>query len=62
MDRAIPEHIAHIDQLLSHLFTDVEEETLSRLLRTLRDHVLDENSELGISDDGMTMCPSAGDA
>ena len=49
MDRAIPDHMAHIDEVLSDLFTADEEETLSALLRKLRDHLFDTNAEHGAS-------------
>ena len=57
MDRAIPEHVAHVDELLTSLFTEEEEATLARLLRRLRDHVFDENTGMcgGQEDD---VCPS----
>ncbi len=44
MDRAIPDHIAHVNELLSTVFTAEEEETLAALLRTLRDHLMSLNS------------------
>ena len=40
MDRAIPEHVAHVDEVLDEVFTPEEEATLSALLRRLRDHSL----------------------
>jgi MarR family 2-MHQ and catechol resistance regulon transcriptional repressor len=57
MDQVIPEHVAHVDELLSALFTEEEEAILAQLLRRLRDHVLDENTEAcgGQEDD---VCPS----
>ncbi len=39
MDRAVPEHAAHVDEVVGALFTPDEEATLSELLRRLRDHV-----------------------
>ena len=39
MDRAIPDHMGHIDEVLSDVFTPAEEETLAALLRRLRDHL-----------------------
>jgi len=39
MDRAVPEHAAHVDEILDELFTGGEEAMLSELLRRLRDHV-----------------------
>jgi DNA-binding MarR family transcriptional regulator len=44
MDRAIPDHIAHVNELLSSVFTVEEEENLAGLLRTLRDHLMSLNS------------------
>jgi MarR family 2-MHQ and catechol resistance regulon transcriptional repressor len=51
MDRAIPNHIAHIDEVLSALFTPGEEETLAALLRRLRDHLYDSGAEWSLSHD-----------
>src|SRR5271163_3123312 len=44
MDRAIPDHIAHVNEVLRSVFTAQEEETLAGLLRTLRDHLMTLNS------------------
>ena len=54
MDRAIPDHVEHINEGLSDLFTPAEEETLSGLLRRLRDHLYDTDTgwELSAEDDG----------
>ncbi len=58
MDRAIPEHIAHIDEVLSDLFTPEEEETLAALLRRLRDHLYDTDAGSGASARrGRRACP-----
>jgi len=57
MDRAIPDHLAHIDELLSNLFTPGEEETLSLLLRKLRDHLFASNAEWGLTPEDADMCP-----
>jgi DNA-binding MarR family transcriptional regulator len=54
MDRAIPNHIAHIDEVLSTLFTPGEEETLAALLRRLRDHLYDSGAEWSLSHDDDT--------
>jgi MarR family transcriptional regulator, 2-MHQ and catechol-resistance regulon repressor len=59
MDRAIPEHVAHIDELLSSLFAPEEEATLSMLLRRLRDHLYDTDEEWGLSHDDVDLCPGA---
>jgi len=59
MDRAIPEHVAHIDELLSSLFTPAEEATLAMLLRKLRDHLYDEGADWGLSHDDAEDCPEA---
>lgn len=61
MDQAIPRHVAHIDEVLSDLFTSEEEETLALLLRKLRDHLFDTATGFGLTHeegDG-DMCPSA---
>ena len=57
MDRAIPDHVAHIDEVLSSLFTSDEEATLASLLRRLRDHLYDAGTEWGLSNDDV--CPGA---
>ena len=57
MDRAIPNHVAHIDEVLSDLFTPGEEETLAALLRRLRDHLYDSGAEWSLShDDDTEVC------
>jgi MarR family 2-MHQ and catechol resistance regulon transcriptional repressor len=57
MDRAIPAHVAHIDRVLSDLFTPDEEETLATLLRRLRDHLYDANAGWGLSHEDHDACP-----
>jgi len=57
MDRAIPDHLAHIDELLSDLFTSEEEETLALLLRKLRDHLFASNAQWGLTHEDTDMCP-----
>jgi len=57
MDRAIPEHVAHVDEVLSDLFTPGEEETLAALLRRLRDHLYQSGSEWSISHEESDLCP-----
>jgi DNA-binding MarR family transcriptional regulator len=57
MDRAIPEHVAHIDELLSSLYSAEEEESLARLLRRLRDHLRASGCEWALSEEGL--CPEA---
>jgi DNA-binding MarR family transcriptional regulator len=39
MDQAMPLHLAHINELLDGVLTAEEEETLSSLLRKIRDHI-----------------------
>ena len=39
MAEAMPLHVAHIDELLNGVLTSEEEETLSSLLRKIRDHI-----------------------
>jgi MarR family transcriptional regulator, 2-MHQ and catechol-resistance regulon repressor len=51
MDRVIPEHVAHVEELLDSLFTAEEEQTLALLLRRLRDHVYADRSEWGLACD-----------
>jgi DNA-binding MarR family transcriptional regulator len=61
MDRAIPNHVAHIDEVLSDLFTPGEEETLAALLRKLRDHLYDSGAEWSLShDDDIEECAGEG--
>jgi hypothetical protein len=57
MDRAIPDHLAHIDELLSNLYTAEEEETLAVLLRKLRDHLFASNSEWALAHEDTDLCP-----
>jgi DNA-binding MarR family transcriptional regulator len=59
MDRAIPEHVAHIDEILSSLFAPEEEATLARLLRRLRDHLYETGAEWGLTQDDADLCPEA---
>jgi DNA-binding MarR family transcriptional regulator len=61
MDRAIPEHLAHIDEMLSSLFTADEEATLSLLLRRLRDHLFEVGGDCALVQDDGGPCPSADD-
>ncbi len=63
MERAVPEHLSHIDELLSQLFSPTEEAQLSALLRRLRDHVLEQNTGAGWAceaEDETVICPTAG--
>ena len=57
MDRAIPEHIAHVDEVLSNLFTREEEEALAALLRRLRDHLFDASAEWVLTHEETDGCP-----
>jgi MarR family 2-MHQ and catechol resistance regulon transcriptional repressor len=59
MDRAIPDHIEHVDEVLNNLFTAEEEETLVALLRTLRDHLFDTRSPWGLTHEDTDSCPGA---
>jgi DNA-binding MarR family transcriptional regulator len=59
MDRAIPVHVAHIDEVLSDLFTAQEEEALAALLRRLRDHLYGVGSEWGLTAEDGDACPGA---
>jgi DNA-binding MarR family transcriptional regulator len=42
MDRAIPDHIAHVGEVLQAILTPEEEDSLAIILRKLRDHLLDQ--------------------
>jgi DNA-binding MarR family transcriptional regulator len=57
MDRAIPDHMGHIDEVLSTVFTPAEEETLAALLRRLRDHLYRSNTAWSLTHDETEMCP-----
>ena len=59
MDRAVPEHVAHIDEVLSDLFTPGEEEALAALLRRLRDHLYDTSAEWALTHGEVDGCPGA---
>jgi MarR family transcriptional regulator, 2-MHQ and catechol-resistance regulon repressor len=41
MARAIPGHVAHVDEVLTGILTPDEEQTLTAILRKLRDHLFD---------------------
>jgi DNA-binding MarR family transcriptional regulator len=60
MHRTIPEHTAHIDEVLSDLFTPEEEATLSSLLRKLRDHLFAPDGQWALSPEDADQCPGAG--
>ena len=57
MDRIIPDHLAHIDELLTNLFSAEEEQTLSLLLRKLRDHLFSPDAGWGLVPEDTDMCP-----
>ena len=59
MDRAIPDHVAHIDEVLSELYTAEEEAMLAALLRRLRDHLYDQDSGFGLVAEDADACPGA---
>ena len=59
MDRAIPDHLAHIDELLSNLFSAEEEADAAALLRKLRDHLFAPNAGWGLVPEDTDMCPGA---
>ncbi|MGO8872569.1 MAG: MarR family winged helix-turn-helix transcriptional regulator [Acidimicrobiales bacterium] len=60
MDDAIPDHVAHIDEVLSDVYTADEEEMLTLLLRRLRDHLYDGATGYDESGDGRDLCPDGG--
>lgn len=60
MDRAVPEHIGHVNEVLSDLFTPEEEATFSRLLRRLRDHLYDSRAEWALQPGEADPCDAAG--
>lgn len=57
MNRAVPDHIAHIDEVLTGVLTPEEEQVLTELLRRLRDHLHGSGSACGLVADGR--CPGA---
>jgi MarR family 2-MHQ and catechol resistance regulon transcriptional repressor len=59
MDQAIPDHIAHVNEVLRDLFTVDEEETLSALLRKLRDHLFSSSSGWDLTPEDTDSCPGA---
>jgi DNA-binding MarR family transcriptional regulator len=59
MDRAVPDHLAHVNEVLNDVFTADEEATLAALLRKLRDHVLDTNAACRITPEENDICPDA---
>jgi MarR family 2-MHQ and catechol resistance regulon transcriptional repressor len=59
MDQAIPDHLAHVNEVLNDVFTADEEATLAALLRKLRDHVLDANAAYGIEPEESDLCAGA---
>jgi DNA-binding MarR family transcriptional regulator len=59
MDRAIPDHLAHIDEVLSALFTPEEEATLAMLLRRLRDHLFEDSAEWALAHGDVDLCGEA---
>ncbi len=61
MDRAIPLHVTQVAEVLDSLYTREEEQTLTELLRRLRDHLLSANGPcMGEGDDGQGVaCPDS---
>ncbi|HUY65600.1 MAG TPA: MarR family winged helix-turn-helix transcriptional regulator [Acidimicrobiales bacterium] len=59
MDKAIPAHVAHVDEVLRGLYTADEEEMLSLLLRKLRDHLFAADAEWGLTAEDADICPGA---
>jgi MarR family 2-MHQ and catechol resistance regulon transcriptional repressor len=60
MDRAIPDHIDHVNEVLSDLFTQEEEEALASLLRRLRDHLFGGDAEWGLGPGDADICDGDG--
>ncbi len=56
MDRAIPAHISHVNEVLSDLFTPEEEEMLASLLRRLRDHLFGSGADWGLAPEDVEIC------
>jgi DNA-binding MarR family transcriptional regulator len=59
MDQAIPDHAAHVDEVLRDLYTAEEEQTLSDLLRKLRDHLFGADAAWGLTAEDADTCPGA---
>jgi MarR family 2-MHQ and catechol resistance regulon transcriptional repressor len=59
MDRAIPDHLSHIDEVLGGVFTPEEEAQLASYLRRLRDYAQEQNRVAGVPcDEVADLCPS----
>jgi DNA-binding MarR family transcriptional regulator len=56
MARVIPEHLAHVDAVLSSLFSPKEEDQLASSLRRLRDYTREQLGNEQVDDGG---CPTA---
>jgi len=59
MARAIPDHIAHVDEVLSELFDPEEEKALDALLRKLRDHLFAANQNWELTEQDADFCAGA---
>ena len=63
MDRAIPEHVAHINEVLSDLFTAEEEETLARSApQAPRPPLRATGCEWALTDEEVDVCPGRSDS
>jgi DNA-binding MarR family transcriptional regulator len=60
MDRAIPAHIAHVNEVLSDLYTPEEEQALESLLRRLRDHLFESADRWGLTPEDADACGGEG--
>lgn len=54
MGQAMPLHVAHINELLDGVLTSEEEETLSSLLRKIRDHIRSLGTSTSCDESDMT--------
>ncbi len=62
MDRAVPLHASHIDDVLSAVFSPADERRLSDLLRRLRDHLYRRDGSRELMEDECGLSPSCPDA
>ena len=59
MEEAIPDHLAHIDEVLGGIFTPEEEAQLASYLRRLRDYAQEQNRAAGVPcDEVADQCPT----
>jgi MarR family transcriptional regulator, 2-MHQ and catechol-resistance regulon repressor len=60
MDRAVPDHVDHVNEVLGDVFSPDEEAALASLLRRLRDQLYDRRAELGLEPGDVEACERGG--